>query len=240
MPELPALPLGPPLLRPRDTGSAHRPTLRGPGRDRQAERLDDSFDRLTSAFRGGRVAATDEPAAHESELVLVLEVAGDLSEFVNAMRKISGLEFLAEELEDQVSPDEFAAIDSHGRPRRYTRDVFLVASDATAWERMLSLWSRFKRGESFDRGYAPFRQLFERLKALRRWDDRDRLELSGAAEAWERELANAPDDLVNFEVNGISGRASARRGSPTGGTVASDGRDSTVPSHGADRGPCGR
>jgi hypothetical protein len=200
MPELPALPLGPPLLRPRDTGSAHRPTLRGPGRDRQAERLDDSFDRLTSAFRGGRVAATDEPAAHESELVLVLEVAGDLSEFVNAMRKISGLEFLAEELEDQVSPDEFAAIDSHGRPRRYTRDVFLVASDATAWERMLSLWSRFKRGESFDRGYAPFRQLFERLKALRRWDDRDRLELSGAAEAWERELANAPDDLVNFEV----------------------------------------
>ncbi len=159
-----------------------------------------SFDRLTAAFREGRVSATDEPAAHEAELVLVLEVAGELGEFATAMRRISGLEFLAEEVEDQVPPDEFAAIDSTGRRRGYNRDVFLVASDTTAWVQMLSLWNRFKRGESFARGFAPFRHLFDRLTTIRRWDDRDRLELSGAAVAWERELANAPDELVNFEV----------------------------------------
>lgn len=200
MPDFPALPLRQPVVRERTTRPAPRPTLRGPGPEIQARRLDPFFERLTAAFDSQRVSVPGEPGAHEPELVLVLEIAGELSEFVNAMRRVPGLEFLAEQLEDEVEPDEFAAVDRDGREHRYARQVFLVASDAEAWREMVSLWERFKRGEGFPRGFAQFRDLFELLRELRAWDDRDRLDLAGAAEVWQRELRAAGDELVQFEA----------------------------------------
>lgn len=200
MPDLPALPLGQPILRERITRRAPRPTLRGPGADAQVRRLGVAFARLTAAFSGQRVTQPNHPAAHEPELVLVLEIAGELSEFANAMRRVPGLEFLADQLEDEVEPDDFAAVDREGRVHPYARQVFLVASDASAWREMLSLWERYKRGDAFPRGFAQFRHLFERLRDLRIWSDRDRLELAGAASVWLRELRDAGDDLVHFEA----------------------------------------
>ena len=49
-----------------------------------------------------------------------------------ALRRVPGLEFLAEQVEDEVDPDEFAAVDSLGREHRYRRQVFLIASDRSA------------------------------------------------------------------------------------------------------------
>lgn len=173
--------------------------MRGPGARRQAERLEPNFDRLTRAFNAQRVGAQDDPDAHEPDLVLVLEIAGELDDFVRALRQVSGLEFLAEQVEDEVEPDDFAVVDSRGRERRYPRQIFLVASDRSAWQEMLRLWGLFKRGDPFPHGYAKFRHLFEQLRGLRQWEDRDRLELAGATEVWERELRDVGDELVHFE-----------------------------------------
>ena len=151
-------------------------------------RLDPTFARLTQAFDAQRVSAQDDAAAHEPDLVLVLEIAGELDEFVRRYRRVPGLEFLTEQIEDEVEPDEFVAVDFKGKEHGYRRQLFLVASDRSAWEEMLRLWGRYKRGDSFPHGFAPFRNLFERLRELRQWEDRDRLELAGAAEVWEREL----------------------------------------------------
>jgi hypothetical protein len=200
MPDLPALPLAPPTVGARAPGSARRPTLRGPGAGRQAKRLDPTFARLTQAFNAQRVSAQDDAAAHEPDLVLVLEIAGEIDDFVKALQRVPGLEFLAEQIEDEVEPDEFAAVDPKGKEHRYRRQIFLVASDRSAWQEMLSLWDRYKRGDAFPRGFAPFRHLFERLRELREWDDRDRLELAGAAEVWERELRGRSGELVHFEA----------------------------------------
>jgi hypothetical protein len=200
MPDFPALPLGRPAVRDRTTRSSFRPTLRGPGPNRQETRLAPAFARLTAAFNAQRVAVPADPAAHEPELVLVLEIAGELNEFVNALRRVPGLEFLAEQMEDEVEPDDFAAVDREGRRRKYARQVFLVASDLSAWRELLSLWERFKRGDPFPRGFAQFRHLFELLRELRPWNDRDRLELGGAVEAWQRELQATGHELVHFET----------------------------------------
>jgi len=168
----------------------------------QSQRLATPLSRLTTAFEAGRLAVADDPTALEPEQILVLEIAGELSEFVNAVRKVPGLEFLAEELdEDKVDPDEFAAVDSGGRRRPYKRELFLVASDYVAWQQLLSLYDRFQREEEFPRGLTPFRHLFGRLRTLRPWDDRDRLGRTGVLDVWEHELRTAPDDeLVSFEA----------------------------------------
>jgi hypothetical protein len=202
MPDLPALPLGAPITRPRTTGSGFRPTLRGPGAQRQSQRLATPLRRLTEAFEAGRLAIADDPAALEPEQVLVLEIAGELGEFVGAVQNVPGLEFLADEFEeDKVDPDEFAVVDKDGRRRPYRRELFLVASDYTAWQQLLSLWGRFQRDERLPQGLTPFRDLFSRLRELRAWDDRDRLERTGVLRIWEQELAEVRDDeLVSFEA----------------------------------------
>ncbi len=155
---------------------------------------------MTAAFNAQRLQVAGDPDALEPDRVLVLEIAGELEDFVRAVQRVPGLEYLAEEAEDKVDPDEFAAVDSQGRRRRYARQLFLVASDSTAWQQLLTLWQRFQQGLDFPRGLTPFRHLFARLRELRPWDDRDRLERTGALEAWERELAELEDEPVEFEI----------------------------------------
>src|ERR1700685_1118593 len=180
MPELPALPLGAPQTRTRRTRQSPRPRLVGPGPRAQQQRLGPELARLTQAFEQGRLTSADEPAALAPEQVIVLEVAGELKDFVRAVQRIGGLEFLAEEAQDLLEPDEeFAAVDREGHRHRYARQLFLMASDAAAWQQLLSLWERFQRGEDFQRGLTPFRDLFGRLRSLRPWSDVDRLGCHG-------------------------------------------------------------
>ena len=174
--------------------------MEGPGAGVQQQRLGGAFQRLTAAFDAQRLQVAGDPNALEPDRVLVLEIAGEIDEFVRAVQRVPGLEYLAEEVEDKVDPDEFAAVDRQGRRHRYARQLFLVASDAAAWQQLLSLWQRFQRGDDFPRGLTPFRHLFARLRELRPWDDRDRLERTGALEAWERELAELDDEPIEFEI----------------------------------------
>lgn len=201
MPELPALPLGAPQVRTRTTRRSPRPKLMGPGAPAQQRRLGPELARLTRAFEQGRLAVADEPAALAPEQVLVLEVAGELNDFARAVHQVPGLEFLAEEAEDKLAADEeFAAVDREGKRHPYTRQLFLMSSDATAWQQLLGLWQRFQREEQFPRGLTAFRDLFSRLRSLRAWNDADRLERTGALDAWERELGELAEELVEFEI----------------------------------------
>lgn len=200
MPDLPALPFVAPTIGRRGTGRAIRPQISGPGPSRQQERLGPDLQRLTDAFEAQRLGLAAGPEALEPEQVLVLEIAGELDDFRRAVERVPGLEFLVEEIEDKVDPDEFAVLDRQGRTRPYARQLFLVASDHTAWGQLLGLWGRYQRDETLPRGLTPFRHLFEQLRELRPWDDRDRLERTGAAAAWEAELTGLRDELVEFEV----------------------------------------
>jgi len=200
MPDLPALPLGSPSRRQRITRGGPRPRLQGPGPARQQDRLGDSLRRLTDLFAAGNADTTSQPAA-DPEQVLVFEIAGEVTDFVKAVGNVPGLEFLAEEAQDRLEPDEdFAAVGKDDRRHPYDRQLYLVISDTTAWQQLLGLWDDFQSGKSLPRGLAPFGHLFSRLKTLRPWDDRDRLERSGALEAWAAELDGLRDDLVEFEI----------------------------------------
>ncbi len=201
MAELPALPFKGAQRRDRKTRASPRPTLRGPGKDSQAARLGDSLTRLTNAFEAGRIQAEQNPGGLEPELVLVMEIAGELGDFHKAVSRVKGLEFLVEEMEDKIDPDEFAAVGPDGKRHRYSRQLFLIASDRTAWQQLLGLWQRYqKEDEKFPHGLTPFRHVFDRLIELRPWDDRDRLERSGALDTWRRELTDLGEEQITFEA----------------------------------------
>lgn len=201
MPDLPALPLGAPVVGRRATRASRRPRLQGPGAIAQEARLAPRLQRLTDAFLHGRLTTPADPAALPPEQVIVLEVAGELGDFTRAVRRIPGLEFLVEEAEDRLESDAtFAAVDRDGKRHNYSRQLFLVASDAVAWQQLLELWERFKRGDPFPYGLTPFRDLFARLRDVRAWDDHDRLERTGALATWREDFAGMDGQLVEFET----------------------------------------
>jgi subtilase family protein len=202
VPRRSAAPLGPPRPDVRVTRSFGRSRPTGPGAAEQEQRLGPVFSRLRESLETERLSLTDEPAATAPEYVLVLEVAGEMDEFVAAVAKVEGLEYLAEELGDKLDDTSmFAAVDTRSDRRTpLRRELFVVASDERAARELERLWALWRAGRQLPRGWATWRTVFERLVTVRQWDDRDRLERTGAADAWRAELAEAADEQIPFEV----------------------------------------
>ena len=105
-----------------------------------------------------------------------------------------------------------SALSISDQAKRYTRQLFLIATDVRAWQQLLGLWERFKRGEAMPHGLTAFRDLFSDCEMSARWNNQDRLERAGAAEAWRRDLADLGDQLVPFEAELWLRRDQKRRG----------------------------
>lgn len=182
-------------------GPRGRDKVEGPGISRQSQRIGPQLHRITAALDAQRLRLRDIPDALEPETILVLEIAGEVTNFAKAMLKVPGLEFLGEQALAQIDPDdEFRAVNQHGRTKRYARQLFLIASDVRAWQELLGMWERFKRGDAMRQGLTAFRDLFSQLREVREWSDQDRLERAGAADVWRRDLAELGDHLVPFEA----------------------------------------
>jgi hypothetical protein len=79
--------------------------------------------------------------------------------------------------------------------------LYLVVSNRSAIDQLLSLWNRFQTDAAapFDRGLASFRQVFRHLRDIRRWGVQDRLDATGVIEAWQVQLHHSVDP-IRFEA----------------------------------------
>ena len=75
-------------------GGGGRPRL--PNANRQAERITPQFQRLHEAMEHQRVTLQDNPLGIQPELALVLETVGSLENFIGAVRRVDGMEWLGE------------------------------------------------------------------------------------------------------------------------------------------------
>jgi hypothetical protein len=148
----------------------------------------------------------DDPSSLAPDRVIVFEIAGTVDDFVKAVAKVPGLEFMAE-IETEQPPDELFAVKDSRKGRegldRDDKDVpgrFYLAMPTTgAFNELLSLWQRWSRGERLGHGYTPFERVFEQLRVLRPWGAADRI-LDETIAFWQEELARAPDRPVRTEV----------------------------------------
>lgn len=175
------------------------PEIRLPSPIRQGERLAPQIRRLEQAFadRTGELRA--EPEGADLEKVIVLETVGSVSDFMNAVRRIEGMEWLAE------LDEEFAADEDFYRPGHLGEGVggrlYLVMSNRAALDEMLRLWAAYQANpdKNLARGFDKWRRIFERLRDLRVWSTQDRIRETGLLESWRFDLENGRDH-VNFEV----------------------------------------
>jgi hypothetical protein len=150
-------------------------------------------------FEARRAAIRSIPEGIVPELVLVLEIAGGIEGFNSAVKRIRGLEWLAEWQEERDPDGDFYSEEDPARKLGGT--LFLVLSNHTALEELLRLWRRYRqnRGAPLDHGFGRFKALFAQLRDIRLWGPEDRLKGTGLREDWERSIAGG-EEIVRTEI----------------------------------------
>ncbi len=178
------------------------PKITKPGRGGQAIRLDPKFLRLRQAMAARRAELQEHSQGLTPEKALVFDTISSVSNFVNAVGKVPGLEWLLD-LDIGLKPDEDFFLTK--KPTKgLNGHLYLLMSDERALKQVLSLWKQFKRGKKLERGFGAWTKVFENLHDVRTWSAEDRLRDTGIVEVWHDRVAFAEEtgtaDPVRFEI----------------------------------------
>ncbi len=160
---------------PQGNGSYSKPTA-----SRQHERLNSRFQSLRDALESQRLILQQSAVGVEPEQVLVFEIIGRVDDFVNAVNKIEGFEWLGEiDIEDIVPDEDFFEI-RNGIRRESTLNgrLYLIMSNCTEINQLLQLWQIYIHNESvrFERGKSKFKNIFKLLKNRQITAKKDKIE----------------------------------------------------------------
>jgi len=184
---------------PRDPFPPNKPIT--PSVQRQFERLNPKFVRLEQAFEEHRATLQTSLAGALPEQAIVFETVDSIDNFINAVKKIEGLEWLSE-WEREIVPDEDFYYEEDGEKRldkQIGGRLFLIMSDQQAMKELMSLWRMYKNQEAFPHGKKKWRSLFNQLKDVRTWSINDRFENTGLIEEWNERVA-AGQETIKFEI----------------------------------------
>jgi hypothetical protein len=157
-----------------------------------------------------RLALQGNALGLQPEQALVIETIGPVQNFVNAVRKVEGLEWLGElELDDLAPVHGFQ--DEKDPQKQLKGQLFLVMTDQRALQEIQSLFSAWQRNPDMDfpRGLAPLKHAFAHLDTIRPWDAQDRIRDTGVFEDWQFRAQHG-QDVVPFEAE-LWFRGSAER-----------------------------
>lgn len=184
---------------PSGGSSVHTPSLA-----RQAQRVLPRVDLLESQF-AEHIHLTDSPAGLTPEKVLVLEVAGSLSNFARAITQVAGFECLNEDILDRsFISEDFFALGRENETKPLTKTAYLTMSSQSGLSRLKSIWSQYTQTQQVARGNAPLRDAFRQLVDIRFWSTEDRLRNTHLLEDWQDRLnfmaTSGEQDDVRFEI----------------------------------------
>lgn len=172
-----------------------------PESHRQIQRLTPKFDALQNTLEHMRMQLHDIPDAQNPEKVLVIEVVGSVSNFINAAVRVEGLEWMGEIDVDGIQGDEYFYDRRQGHDL-ISGKLYLVSTNSRALEEVISLWRLYKHDPNvvFRRGFTPFKHLFAHLKDIHPWGIQERFHETGMIDVWRENLEINPDRSVRFEV----------------------------------------
>lgn len=161
----------------------------------RAERISERFENIISYVQD----VPDDPYH-----VLVIETVGKNADFHKAVQKIPGLEWLAEIDEENVSLDDSYEEDSDEliAAKKAGGRLYVSSSNKQALQSLAGLWQQWKDNEPLDRGFGPWKHLFQYITDLRFWNEKDRLEHTGILDKWKEEvdIKAGTDSECAFEI----------------------------------------
>lgn len=181
-----------------------------PSSTRQGQRLSPQFHQLFNSLNAQRISIQQTTPGIEPEQVLVFETIGSVEDFVKAVSKIEGFEWLGEiEIEEIIPDNEFYSLNKFGErdgDKLLNGRLYLVFTNTLAMNELLSLWNLWVRTPNFNcirgeyRGKGKFKEVFKLLKNIRKWGIQDRFEESNILDLWEEELQIDPNRTIRFEI----------------------------------------
>jgi hypothetical protein len=201
MPERPLIVLPRPVVS-EAAGRTPRwpPRPHFPNAGRQEQRLTPQFQALQQYFAQQTAMLQATAAGAAAEEVVVFETVGSIQNFIAAVRRIPGMEWLAEQ-EEEFSPDaDF--FNTNDENEMLSGRLYLVMSNQQAIQQLLFLWQHYRANpnQAFAHGLAKWKQLFAQLHDVHVWDVQDRLRDTGVLKYWEEAVAIAGNQKVRCEV----------------------------------------
>lgn len=206
MPERPLLIFPTPQAADRSSaGTARGSNFVRPSHERQGERISVKLDQLRQAFDSRAIEVQSTATGIDPSQVVVIETIGSVENFAVAVKNIEGAEWLGDfDIDEVVPDDDFYTMNSKGERKESALRgrLYLVYSNQSALQQMLTLWTRYQndRAMSWPTGLTSMRDIFDTLYDIRRWGIQDRLEESGALEAWREDLEHYPDQPIRTEI----------------------------------------
>ena len=189
------------MARRKRSAGGGKPHL--PSAERQAERLSPQFEHLQQTLEERLSRLQMEAHALVPEEVVVLETVGTVDDFIRAVEKVPGMEWLAEVEAEGIPPDDdFFALAKKGeeRPGKTFRGrVFMVFTNQTALQQMVSLWERWLSDRGLPQDLGRWKTLFQQLRDVRYWGVQDRLQKTGVLEDWQERVEHG-QELVPCEI----------------------------------------
>lgn len=173
-------------------------------KDQQISNFNDTFTELDRVLQNESASIQSSSHGFIPEMILVMEIAGEVKDFYRAVEKTPGLQFLLEMKDEADFNEFFYPIDREGNRRESALPVriFLTMSNQQALNELRRYWEEYKKEistQNFSDGTTKFRYLFEQLLTLRPYSLEDRLRDTGF-EDYLAELRTHSLDEVNFEI----------------------------------------
>ncbi|GGC88066.1 serine protease [Thalassobacillus devorans] len=171
-----------------------------PSSERQTVRIEPKLQSLVDALDRKSANLSDGSVGFLPEETLVFEIIGSIDQFVNAVRKIEGLEWLCE-LEESFEPDEDFYLENDGEKeeKELNGRLYFIMTDQTALQQLIGLWEIYKTGEKLPHGLGRWKHLFAYLRDIRNWNINDRLDGTGLLEDWQ-ERVDRNEEVIQFEI----------------------------------------
>lgn len=175
--------------------------IRFPEHSEQIGRVLPKLRQLEAAFANQRGTVTPNMVGVTPEYAVVFETVGTIENFSNAVKGISGLEWLAEMDELIDADDDFYVTtkDEEISDKQLGARLFLLMSNQTAITELKSLWNKYCNNEDFERGTTKWRDLFTQLKDLRLWSVEDRFYNTGLKEVLNEKIQFG-QHFIRFEI----------------------------------------
>ena len=185
-----------------------------PSHQSQVSRLVGQLGKVVKDFDEYKANLAGAVAGMEPETVLVMEIAGSVNDFKQAV-DAAGLEWLGEWDTDGIVPDdEFYELDSkkNRADKPLKGRLFLSLSSGAGLRALLSLWQQWKAGNALPYGMSKWRDVFDQLLLIRQWGIEETLHETGMIELW-RDLIDPlnPEQVITFQIELFYRRTQAKR-----------------------------
>ncbi|WP_240648704.1 S8 family peptidase [Variovorax beijingensis] len=176
--------------RPRPSSKPHFPE-----RGRQVERLGPQLASFREEFQRYSASIQRTVDGLEPETVLVIEIAGSVKDFKQAVDSTEGLEWLGEWDAEVEADDDFYEVNDRGERRQVpvSGRLFISMVSEAGMRELLGLWDMWQRGQALPRRRTKWRDVFAQTRVIRRWGIQETLDETGMLERW-RELVEPLDN----------------------------------------------